>query len=94
MKYVLPALAGILVASCGMLPQREPTAAVAPEREAAFVATVEQAGCRVDPASHEFVHAAGFSDEELRAIGVELVGSQRAELGPDGGLILLTPNCL
>jgi hypothetical protein len=40
------------------------------------------------------VHAAGFSDEELRDIGAELVGSQRAELGPDGGLILLTPNCL
>ena len=93
MKHVAAVLAGLVLASCGFVEQDQ-AAAVAPEREAAFIAVVEGTQCRVDPASHEAVHAAGFTDAEISAIGAELVGDERAELAPDGTLILLTANCL
>jgi hypothetical protein len=85
-------LAGLALASCA--PQPEAVAIVPADRELAFVALVEQTACQVDPANHEAVHAAGFSDAEIDAIGQQLIAEGRAELSPTGQLILLTENCL
>jgi hypothetical protein len=74
--------------------QQQAAVPVDPEREAAFIAVVEGTDCRVDPAAHPAVHAAGFSDAEIGSIGAELVSDERAELAPDGTLILMTANCL
>jgi hypothetical protein len=59
-----------------------------------ITALVEANKCRVDPANHDFVHTAGFSDAELGSIGGALVADSSAELAPDGTLILTTGSCL
>jgi hypothetical protein len=76
------------------MPGQSPAGAVSAERQASFTTLVEANNCRVDPASHDFVHTAGFSDAELGSIGGALVADGSAELAPDGTLILTTGSCL
>jgi hypothetical protein len=94
MRHFALACAALALASCGYLPGQAPAGAVSAERQASFTALVEANNCRVDPASHDFVHTAGFSDAELRSIGGALVADGSAELAPDGTLILTTGSCL
>ena len=63
-------------------------------RQEAFVALVEENGCRVDPQDHAFVHEAGFSDLEIGDFGKTLAGEGRAEVTADGGLVLETERCI
>jgi hypothetical protein len=67
---------------------------VGPDRQAAFVALVEQSGCRVDAADHEYVHAAGFTDPEIAEIGGQLAAEGRAEITAGGDLILTSGMCI
>jgi hypothetical protein len=90
MKLAALILAGLVLASCDTSPL-DPTP---PARQAEFIDLVEGSGCRVDPVDHEWLHTAGFTDEELSAIGGDLVVSGVAEMSPEGALVLLTENCI
>jgi hypothetical protein len=89
-------IGGLGLAACGML-QSEPVATgptVPPERVEAFVIAGERMDCSIDPVDHQPLHAAGFSDAELGAIGDQLVTEGRARLTDTGELVLETENCL
>jgi hypothetical protein len=92
-RYAAVALVGLGLASCDVMPEGQGVA-IAPDRQAAFVALIEQSDCRFDPVNHEPVHAAGFTDPEISEIGGQLVAQGQAEIAPNGDLILLTGTCL
>jgi hypothetical protein len=104
MKHLAIVAAGLLLAGCGEGGAGWPTmwsgagttgpTEPDPPRQAEFVALVEQSGCRVDPRDHAFVHEAGFSDLELGDFGRALAIDGRAEVTADGGLVLMTENCI
>jgi hypothetical protein len=103
MRYLAILAAGVALAGCEGGPGM-PTiftgggggggAPVDPARQAQFVALVEQQGCRVDPADHQYIHDAGFTDLELGDFGQTLAAEGRAEITADGGLLLLTERCI
>ena len=94
MKVLATGLAGMLLASCGMFPTQEP-APVSPEREAQFVALVEGAGCELHQQDNDaLLDPAGFSDAEASAISQQLLAQGRAEIDPEGNLLLLTGSCV
>jgi hypothetical protein len=103
MKYLAIVAAGLVLAACETVPGM-PTVfgggggpgapMVDSARQEQFVALVEQSGCRVDPQDHAFVHDAGFTDLEIGDFGQSLAAAGEAEIGPDGGLVLVTERCI
>jgi hypothetical protein len=95
MRYAV-ILAGATLAGCNMLPQSQPAAPqVSEERVDAFVTLVEVAGCELPHTDNDhLLDPAGFSDAEASAISQQLLADGRAELSPEGNLVLRTENCL
>ena len=94
MRLFALTVAALALASCDYLPgQQAPT--VAPEREAQFVALVEGAGCELHQQDNDaLLDPAGFSDAEASAISQQLLTEGRAEITPEGNLLLLTETCV
>jgi hypothetical protein len=88
-------LAGLALAACdGFMPGASP-APPSPARTDAFVAVVEGAGCELPHTDNDhLLDPAGFSDAEASAISRQLLAEGRAELSPEGNLVLQTENCL
>jgi len=67
----------------------------APERVDTFVLLVEGSGCELHRAENDdLLDPAGFTDAEASAISQQLLAERRAEITPEGNLVLLTENCL
>ncbi len=94
MRTVALALAGFALAACEYMPGASPPPP-SPERQAQFVALVEGAGCELHQADNDdLLDPAGFSDAEAGAISRQLLADGRAEITPEGNLVLVTENCL
>ncbi len=93
MRYPVLVLAGLALAACEMLPQRQEEVVIEPLRQAEFVQLVEAADCRVDPVDHAYLHDAGFSDPDIAAYGRALVNDGRAAFDQGGALLLRTETC-
>jgi hypothetical protein len=95
MRSLAVLLAGLALASCGTFQTQPSAVSVAPQREAAFVAMVEGAGCELHQEDNDaLLDPAGFSDPEATAISQQLLAEGRAEITPEGNLVLLTENCV
>ena len=97
MRMLALGLAGLSLAACDYMPGMFGAAppAPSPERSAAFVALVEGAGCELHQADNDaLLDPAGFSDAEASAISQGLMAQGRAEVTPEGNLLLLTENCI
>jgi hypothetical protein len=88
-------LSAVILAGCEMLPQSQPAAApVSQERVDAFVTLVEVAGCELPHTDNDhLLDPAGFGDAEASAISQQLLAEGRADLSPEGNLVLRTENC-
>jgi hypothetical protein len=94
MRLTALSLAALALAACDYMPGAS-TPPPSPEREAAFVAMVEGAGCELHQQDNEaLLNPAGFSDAEASAISQQLLAEGRAEITPEGNLMLLTENCV
>jgi hypothetical protein len=92
MRNSILALLGVALAGCEMVPgmSSPPT----PARMDAFVAMIEGAGCELPQEDNDaLLDPAGFSDAEASALSQRLLVDGRAEVSPEGNLILLTENC-
>jgi hypothetical protein len=92
-------IAGLALGACGFRTGPEPvevTAArtVAPERVDAFTIAVRQLGCTLDFMDHDPMYAAGFTDDEMTSIGLQLVAEGRAHVNEEGDLVLDTEGCV
>jgi hypothetical protein len=95
MKPVVLGFAGFALAACnGFMPEASSTPP-SPERMDAFVAMVEGAGCELHQEDNDaLLDPAGFSDAEASAASQQLLAEGRAQVTPEGNLVLLTENCL
>jgi hypothetical protein len=95
-RAVLALIGAVGLAACAPAPAEMPAPVVEVPRERvdAFVVLMEKLNCRFDPVDHAQVHTAGFTDDEVQAIGAVLVSEQRADLTDTGELVLLTEGCL
>jgi hypothetical protein len=98
MRYATQLLAGLGLGACDMLPGQQaaaPAPAVAPERVEAFVTLVEVAGCELPHTDNDhLLDPAGFGDAEASAISRQLIAEGRAEVSPEGNLVLMTERCV
>ena len=98
MRLLALALAGVALAACDYMPGFMPGASSpppAPERVDTFVMLVEGSGCELHQADNDaLLDPAGFSDAEASAISQQLLAEGRAQITPEGNLVLLTENCL
>jgi hypothetical protein len=95
MRHFALSLVAAALASCGYMPGASSPPPPSPERTAAFVAIVEGAGCELHQADNDaLLDPAGFSDAEASAIARQLLADGRAEITPQGNLVLVTENCV
>jgi hypothetical protein len=93
MSYRMLLAAGLALAACDMTPGPQPS--VEPTREAQFVELVEGAGCELPHTNNDYLlDPAGFGDAEASAISQQLLADGRAEVSPEGNLVLRTENCI
>jgi hypothetical protein len=94
MRRVILGVAGLALAACDFMPGAS-SPPPSRERTDAFVALVEGAGCELHQADNDhLLDPAGFSDAEASAISRQLVADGRAEISPEGNLVLLTETCI
>jgi hypothetical protein len=94
MRLMVLSLAGLALAACEYMPGAS-SPPPSPERASTFVALVEGAGCELHQADNDaLLDPAGFSDAEASAISRQLIADGRAEVTPEGNLVLLTDSCI